>query len=97
MARIMKYYVYIMSNIHRTVFYIGVTSNIQTRIWQHKNGEGGKFTSTYKCHCLLFYEKFNQKNKDIERKKKLKNWHRELKLNLIKAENPELIDLAAGW
>jgi putative endonuclease len=97
MARIMKYYVYIMSNVHRTIFYIGVTSNIQTRVWQHKNGEGGKFTSSYNCHYLLYYEEFNHINKAIDREKNLKNWHREWKLNLIKTENPEMIDLAADW
>jgi putative endonuclease len=78
-------------------FYIGVTSNIQTRVWQHKNGEGGKFTSTYKCHYLLYYEEYNHINKAIEREKNLKNWHREWKLNLIKTENNELLDLAANW
>jgi putative endonuclease len=77
--------------------HIGVPSNLQTRVWQHKNGEGGKFTSTYNCHYLLYYEEYNHINKAIEREKNLKNWNREWKLNLIKAENPEMIDIAANW
>lgn len=69
MVWIMKYYVYIMSNIHRTVFYVGVTSNLQTRVWQHKKGEGGKFTSAYNCHCLLYYEGYNHINKQLKGKR----------------------------
>ena len=61
------------------------------------NREGGKFTSTYKCHYLLYYEEYNHINKAIKREKNLKNWHREWKLNLIKTENNEFLDLAANW
>jgi putative endonuclease len=86
-----------MTNYARTVLYIGVTSNIQTRVWQHKNGEGGVFTSTYKCHYLLHYEEYTNINDAIGREKNLKNWRREWKENLIKKENPELKDLAADW
>ena len=97
MARLTSYSVYIMSNIHRSVFYIGVTSDLPARVWQHKNGEGGVFTSKYQCHYLLYYEDFQNINKAIEREKNLKNWHREWKMNLIKSENPEMKDLAADW
>ena len=97
MARILKYYVYIMSNVHRNVLYTGVTSNLEIRVRQHKSGDGGKFTSTYNCHYLLYYEEYNHISKAIEREKNLKNWHREWKLNLIKAENPGMVDLAADW
>jgi putative endonuclease len=51
----------------------------------------------YKCHYLLYYEEYNHINKAIEREKNLKNWHREWKLNLIKTENNELLDLPANW
>ena len=86
-----------MSNVHHTVFYVGVTSDLMSRVWQHKNEQGGQFTSTYQCHYLLYFEDFNHINKAIEREKNLKNWHREWKVNLIKQENPELKDLAADW
>ena len=93
----MNYSIDIMSNVHRTVFYIGVTSDLMARVWQHKTGEGGVFTSTYQCHYLLFYEEFTNINKAIEWEKNLKNWHREWKIHLIKQENPDMKDLAADW
>lgn len=91
------YYTYIMSNYTRTVLYVGVTNNIQTRVWQHKNNEGGVFTSTYKCYYLLYYEEYPNINDAIGREKNLKNWRRDWKDNLIKKDNPELKDLAADW
>ncbi len=91
------YSVYILSNFTRTVFYIGVTSDLMGRMQQHKNNEGGKFTSTYKCHFLMYYEDWKNINHAIEREKNLKNWHREWKINLIRKENPDLLDLADKW
>jgi putative endonuclease len=93
----MIYYTYIMSNFARTVFYIGVTNNIQTRVWQHRNKEGGLFTTKYKCHYLLYYEEYSNINDAISREKNLKNWKREWKINLILKENSELLDLAESW
>lgn len=86
-----------MSNVHRTVFYTGVTNNLELRVWQHKNNEGSVLTSKYKCYYLMFYEDFQNINRAIEREKNLKNWHRQWKINLIKEENPDMIDLAADW
>jgi putative endonuclease len=97
MPRLTSYSVYILSNVHRTVFYIGVTSDLMGRVWQHKNDEGGQFTSCYQCHYLLYYEEYVHINRAIEREKNLKNWRREWKINLIKQENPEMKDLAADW
>lgn len=82
-----------MSNSARTVFYIGVTNNLENRVWQHKHNEGSKFTSKYKCYYLVFYEDYQQINRAIEREKNLKNWHRQWKINLIKQENPVMKDL----
>ena len=97
MARLHSYSVYIMGNQHVTVLYIGVTSDLVGRVWQHKNGEGGLFTKKYNCHYLLYYEDYQHINKAIEREKQLKNWHRDWKLNLVKAGNPEFEYLAADW
>lgn len=83
-----------MSNKSRSTLYIGVTSNLEARVLEHKSGEGSKFTSTYKCFELIFYEYHNKISHAIEREKQLKNWHREWKLNLIKKENPDLKDLS---
>ena len=86
-------YTYIMSNEYRNVFYIGVTSNIRGRVYEHKSGEGSKFTSKYRCYFLVHYEWFQIITHAIEREKQLKNWHRDWKINLIKEENPLMIDL----
>lgn len=86
-------YVYIMSNKNHSSFYIGVTSDIKTRIADHKNGVGSKFTSKYNLNELLYYEEFPDIYQAIDREKQLKNWHRQWKINLIKSANPEMKDL----
>jgi putative endonuclease len=86
-------YVYIMSNKYRTTFYIGVTSDLEGRIWQHVNGEGSAFVKKYRLHDLMFYEHFERIADAIDREKQLKNWHHEWKVNLIKSINPEMKDL----
>ncbi len=86
-------YVYIMSNKNRTTFYIGVTSNLKTRIADHKNGKGATFAKKYYLTDLLYYEDFPDIYQAIDREKQLKNWHRQWKINLILSVNPELNDL----
>ncbi|MFT4523755.1 MAG: putative endonuclease [Bacteroidia bacterium] len=90
-------FVYILSNKSRTTLYIGVTSNIKRRIYEHKHSKGGAFSSQYKLTDLLYYETIAGIQNAINREKQLKNWHREWKWNLIKKENPQLIDLAKSW
>lgn len=86
-------YVYIMSNKNHSSFYIGVTSDLKTRIADHKNGVGSKFTSKYNLNELLYYEEFPDIYQAIDREKQLKNWHWQWKINLIKSANPEMNDL----
>jgi len=86
-------YVYIMTNTYRTTFYIGVTSNLEGRVWEHLNGEGSKFVKKYRLFDLVYFEHFHQITEAISREKQLKNWHRDWKINLIKSENPEMKDL----
>ena len=86
-------YVYIMSNEKRTTFYIGVTSDLKTRIADHKNRIGSEFTSKYKLTDLIYFEDFQDIYQAIDREKQLKNWHREWKINLIKSVNPDMHDL----
>ncbi len=97
MTRLVSYSVYIMSNLHHSVFYVGVTSDLESRVWQHKNGEGGVFAKKYKFFYLLYYEDYQHIQKTIEREKQLKDWHRPWKMNLVRQENPEFKDLAADW
>jgi putative endonuclease len=90
-------FVYILSNRNRTTNYIGVTNDIERRIAEHKIGLGSKFTSKYNLYYLMYYEHFNGIELAIQYEKKLKNWRREWKWQLIKKSNPKLEDLAADW
>jgi putative endonuclease len=90
-------YTYILSNKNRTTLYIGVTSDIQRRILEHKCGYGSRFCARYKLVDLLFYEEHPLITDAIAREKQLKRWHRDWKWNLIKEQNPELNDIAKDW
>ena len=90
-------YIYILSSKNRTVFYIGVTNNLQRRVLEHKAGLGSAFTKRYNLKFLMYYEEFKTIEDAIVREKQLKNWHRSWKINLIKETNPELDDLGADW
>ena len=87
-------YVYIMSNKYRTVFYVGVTSNLLNRVFEHKSGKGSSFTVKYHCTDLVYYERFHLIEEAIAREKAIKKWNREWKLNLIREFNPEIRDLS---
>lgn len=88
--------VYILASRHYGTLYIGVTSDLVGRLWQHRNGAVPGFTSHYKVHCLVHYELFGDMDRAIARERQLKRWHRQWKINLINAENPEWRDLAVG-
>lgn len=91
-----SYYVYILASKSRTL-YIGVTNNLEVRIRQHRNGTFGGFTSEYKIHRLVYYERFTWIHSAIAREKQLKRWRREKKVWLIERENPTWEDLSAEW
>ncbi len=82
-------YVYILTNIRKTMLYVGVTSNIRRRIVEHEEGKGSLFTEKYNIHYLVYFEKFNDINLAIEREKQLKGWSRIKKDKLISRLNPE--------
>ncbi|MBE8712608.1 GIY-YIG nuclease family protein [Sphingobacterium hungaricum] len=87
-------YVYIMTNKNNTTFYIGVTSDLYSRVYEHKHSKYPKsFTSKYKCFKLVWYSSFTRIEEAIEKEKQLKNWHRDWKINLIKESNPRFLDL----
>lgn len=91
-------YVYILSNKNRTTLYVGVTNNIQRRVGEHRQGfYPNAFSKRYNVHHLLYYETIPGMQNAMNREKQLKNWHRDWKWNLIKEQNPELLDLAADW
>lgn len=86
-------YVYIMGN-NKPVLYIGVTNDLNRRTQEHRLNLAEGFTKRYNCHKLLYYESFDTIEDAIRREKQLKNWHREWKLNLIRAVNPAFRDLS---
>lgn len=92
-----QYYTYIMANKWNTVMYIGITSNLEGRVYQHKIKEMKGFTSRYNVNKLVYYEEYGDVYEAIAREKQLKNWKRQWKVGLIQRENPEYIDLAYDW
>ena len=95
--RLRRYYVYILTNAHNTVLYIGMTNDIMRRMTEHKAGTVEGFSRRYDLKKLVYLEEFSEVREAIAREKHLKNWHREWKLNLIRQENPEIEDLSARW
>ena len=88
-----KYYIYILTNRHHTVLYIGVTGNLVKRIWQHKQKEIEGFTKRYNVNRLIYFEEYQWVYDAIEREKQLKGWTRKKKENLIEKLNPDWFDL----
>ncbi len=86
-----------MTNYQETTFYIGVTSNIQKRVWEHKNKVVEGFTNKYNVDKLVYFELTDSIEAAINREKQLKRWHREWKINLIKESNPDFKDLSLEW
>jgi putative endonuclease len=91
-----QYYVYIMTNRSRTL-YIGVTSDLARRVYEHKQKRLPGFTSKYNITQLVYYEVTTDVHAAIAREKELKGWLRAKKVALIEAMNPEWEDLSAGW
>lgn len=90
-----NYFVYILTNPTNTVLYIGVTNNLERRIYEHKNELIDSFTKKYNLKKLVYFEETSDIASAIAREKQLKNWRREWKFNLIKNLNPGLLDLDA--
>jgi len=88
-----QYFVYILMNKRNTVLYIGITSNLIKRVWEHKKKLVKGFTEKYNVDKLVYYEIFNDPENAIAREKKIKGWLRKKKLALIKKKNPEFKDL----
>jgi len=88
--------VYILAGKPNGTIYIGVTSNLLTRLYEHREGTAQGFTSQYNVSHLVRYEMFGDMASAIAREKQLKRWHRQWKINLIESENPDWHDLAVG-
>jgi putative endonuclease len=85
--------VYILASKRNGTLYIGVTSDLAKRIWEHKNNMVEGFTKRYNVHHLVWYELHESMESAITREKRLKNWKRKWKLELIESSNPRWLDL----
>ena len=85
--------IYILASERNGTLYIGVTSDLVKRIWQHKNDVVEGFTNKYHVHLLVYYELYEDIYTAIAREKQLKNWRREWKMALIEKANPIWKDL----
>lgn len=88
--------VYILSSLNRNVLYVGVTSNLPARIWQHKNKVVEGFTAKYHVNKLVYFEFHSSMEEAILREKSLKQWRREWKETLISDFNPSWQDLSVN-
>jgi putative endonuclease len=87
------YFVYILASGRNGTLYVGITSDIAARVWQHRTGAVPGFTSQYGVHRLVHLETFTDVNEAILREKRIKKWRRAWKLELIERENPQWLDL----
>lgn len=85
--------IYILANEHNTTLYIGVTSDLIKRIYEHKNGFINSFSKKYNLHKLVYYEQYSDMYSAIKREKRLKKWPRKWKMSLIEKTNPVWRDL----
>ena len=91
------YFVYILTNWDDSVLYIGVTSNLEKRLYEHRNHLVDGFTKKYNIHKLVYFEESSDVNSAIAREKQLKGWTRKKKNDLINKSNPEWKDLSTSW
>ena len=87
------YYVYLVTNNHNSVLYTGVTNDLKRRVFEHREGRCGNFTSRYKVRKLVYYEITTAIESALAREKQIKAGSRQKKLNLIEAFNPDWDDL----
>ena len=86
--------VYILASQRNGTLYVGVTSNLQERVWKHKTDLVAGFTASYRVHQLVYYELHSTMYDAIVREKRIKEWKRAWKLRLIESMNPEWRDLS---
>ena len=89
----MDYYVYILASKKNGTLYIGVTSNLIKRVYEHKNNLVEGFTQKYNVHQLVYFEQTSSVESAITREKQMKKWRRQWKIELIQEKNMEWKDL----
>ncbi len=92
-----QYSLYILTNKKNGTLYIGMTNNLERRIFEHKNKLIEGFTKKYGLDKLVYFEMYPYVNDAILREKRLKAWNRQWKINLIEENNSDWHDLASDW
>ena len=87
------YFVYILASAKNGTLYIGVTNNLARRVWEHKNKIVEGFTCKYEVNKLVYYEDYSEIEYAIKREKRLKEWSRQWKIDLIEKNNSQWLDL----
>ncbi|MDD5252262.1 MAG: GIY-YIG nuclease family protein [Patescibacteria group bacterium] len=91
------FHVYILASHRHGTIYIGVTSDLEKRLWEHKNNVVPGFTAKYGIHRLVYFEECGSAEAAITREKALKRWLRAWKIALIEKSNPDWRDLSLDW
>ena len=97
MTKDYNFYIYILTNWNDQVMYIGMTNNLERRLYEHKNKLVDGFTKKYNVNKLVYYEHGNDVHAAIAREKEIKKWRREKKNNLVITMNPTWKDLSLEW
>jgi putative endonuclease len=92
-----RYYVYLITNWNNKVMYVGVTNNLEFRIYEHKNKLIKGFTKKYNVNKLVYFEETQDLTAAINREKEIKKWRREKKNQLVNMINPTWKDLSLEW
>jgi putative endonuclease len=87
-------WVYVMTNRRDGVLYVGVTSDLPKRVWEHREGVVDGFTKKYRLKRLVYAERYDDILSAIQREKNIKHWPRAWKVHLISAQNPDWNDLS---
>lgn len=89
-----QYFVYILTNWNNKVLYIGITNNLQRRVYEHKQKFVDGFTEKYNLNKLVYFEEFSNVDDAIAAEKRVKGWLRIKKIKLIESKNPQWKDLS---
>jgi putative endonuclease len=92
-----QFFVHIMASGPWGTLYVGVTNDVIRRVFEHKQGLAEGFTRKYRVNTLVYFEEWGTALDAIHREKRLKKWTRAWKINLIRTDNPDWVDLAKDW
>ena len=92
-----NYYVYLLTSWNNKVMYVGMTNNLERRVYEHKNKLVNGFTKKYNINKLVYFEETSDVNAALSREKEIKKWRREKKDSLVLSSNPKWKDLSDEW